>query len=59
MKHPTSAAYLPKQLSVPPLGNEQNVIFAIPLGMAQTLIPSHSQFSELLTKFLRIGLTAF
>jgi hypothetical protein len=58
MKHPTQVPpYLPKQLLPPSLGDKHNVVFAIPFGMAQTLILSHSRFSELLTKFLRIDPT--
>jgi hypothetical protein len=59
MKHPNQVPpYLPKQLLTPPLGDEHYVVFAIPFGMAQTLILSHSRFSGLLTKSLRISLTA-
>jgi hypothetical protein len=59
MKYPPKVPpYLPKQLLTPPLGDKHNMIFAIPFGMAQTLILSHSRFSELLTKLQRIRLTA-
>jgi len=58
MKNPTQVKpYLPKQLLPPLLGDEHNVVFAISFGMVQTLILSHTRFSELLTKFLRIALT--